>query len=277
LNCIDHSTSKETFIIVSCETCDFTFTNPRPKEEGLGEYYKSDMYISHTNNTKGLFNWIYQTVRKYAIGTKVNLLKKTSQKKNHLDIGCGTGEFLNACQKAGYNTRGIEPSVIAREQAINNFKLSVSGNTNLDQFQKEEFDSISMWHVLEHVPNLNETIAEFGRILNENGKVIIAVPNHKSWDANYYKECWAAWDVPIHLWHFSKETIEKLFEKHNFKLKESKSMLFDSFYVSLLSEEFKTGKKKLISGFLIGLISNIVGILTKRGCSSTIYVFEKKN
>jgi len=277
LDCIDHSTSKEKFTIVSCETCDFTLTNPRPKNESLGEYYKSDMYISHTNNTKGLFNWMYQTVRRYAIGTKVNLLKKTSQKNNHLDIGCGTGEFLNACQKSGYNTKGIEPSETAREQAIKNFNLSVSKNTNLNQFQKDQFDSISMWHVLEHVPNLNETIEEFSRILSKNGKAIIAVPNHKSWDAKHYKEFWAAWDVPIHLWHFSKDTIEKLFSKHNFKLIKTKPMLFDSFYVALLSEEFKTGKKKFISGFIIGIISNTIGMLTKKGCSSTIYIFEKKN
>ena len=276
-DCIDYSTTKENFTIVSCETCDFTFTNPRPKDENLGEYYKSDMYISHTNNTKGLFNWLYQTVRKYAIGSKVNLLQKTSAKGSHLDIGCGTGEFLNACKNAGYNTKGIEPSELAREQAIKNFKLSVSENTNLNQLQKEQFNSISMWHVLEHVPNLNETIGEFARILDQNGKVIIAVPNHKSWDANHYKEFWAAWDTPIHLWHFSKETIEKLFENHNFKLTKTKPMLFDSFYVALLSEEFKTGKKKFIKGFVIGLISNIIGLVTKRGCSSTIYVFEKKN
>ena len=277
IDCIDYSTSKEKFTIVSCETCDFTFTNPRPKDEYLGKYYKSDMYISHTNNTKGLFNWMYQTVRKYAIGSKINLLKKTSKKKDHLDIGCGTGEFLNACKKSGYNTKGIEPSEIARKQAIKNFNLSVSENTNLNQFQKEQFDSISMWHVLEHVPNLNQTIAEFNRILSENGKVIIAVPNHKSWDTKHYKEFWAAWDVPIHLWHFSRETIEQLFSKYNFKLIETKPMLFDSFYVALLSEEFKTGKKKFISGFIIGFISNIIGMLTKKGCSSTIYVFEKKN
>jgi len=276
LQCTDHTSSKEKFTIVSCETCDFTFTNPRPKDNSLGEYYKSDMYISHTNNTKGLFNWLYQTVRKYAIGSKINLLKKTSKKKDHLEIGCGTGEFLNACKKSGYNTKGIEPSEIARKQAIKNFNLSVSENTNLNQFQKEQFDSISMWHVLEHVHNLNQTIAEFNRILSENGKVIIAVPNHKSWDAKHYKEFWAAWDVPIHLWHFSKETIEQLFSKYNFKLIETKPMLFDSFYVALLSEEFKTGKKKFISGFIIGFISNIIGMVTKKGCSSTIYVFEKQ-
>ena len=276
LDCIDHSTTKEKFTIVSCETCEFTFTNPRPKDNSLGRYYKSDMYISHTNNTKGLFNWMYHTVRKYAIGTKLNLLKRTSKNKNHLDIGCGTGEFLNACKNAGYNTKGIEPSELARKQAIKNFNLSVSENTNLDQFENGQFDSISMWHVLEHVPSIKKTIKELKRILSEKGKVIIAVPNHKSFDAQHYKEYWAGWDVPIHLWHFSKSSIEQLFIKYDFKLIETKPMLFDSFYVSLLSEEFKVGRKNYLKGFAIGLKSNIIGIFTKRGSSSLIYVFERK-
>ena len=277
IDCIDYSTSKEKFTIVSCETCNFTFTNPRPKDESLGKYYKSDMYISHTNNTKGLFNWMYQTVRNYAIGKKVTLLKSVKKSGTHLDIGCGTGEFLNACKDAGFGTEGIEPSELARKQAIENFNLSVSENTNLEQFQNNKFDSISMWHVLEHVPNLNETITQFDRVLNANGKVIIAVPNHKSWDANYYKEYWAAWDIPIHLWHFSKETIEQLFNNHGFTLIKKKPMLFDSFYVALLSEEFKTGKKNFIKSFIVGTISNLFGILTKKGHSSTIYIFKKEN
>jgi len=277
LHCADHTTSKEKFTIVSCETCDFTFTNPRPEDESLGDYYKSGMYISHTNSNKGLFNWMYQTIRKYAIGTKLTLLKSVTNFGYHLDIGCGTGEFLNACQQTGFKVTGVEPARLAREQAINNYSLSVSENTNLEQFKDDTFDSISMWHVLEHVPILIRTITEIKRILNKNGKVIIAVPNYKSWDAKYYKEYWAAWDVPIHLWHFSKETIELLFNQNGFKLIKTKPMLFDSFYVSLLSEEFKTGKKKFINGFFIGIISNIIGLFTKRGCSSTIYVFEKKN
>ena len=276
LHCIDHSTSKEKFTIVSCETCDFTFTNPRPKDESLGGYYKSDMYISHTNSSNGLFNWMYQTVRKYAIGTKLTLLKSVTNSGYHLDIGCGTGEFLNACQQTGFKAEGVEPSKLAREQSINNYNLSVSENTNLEQFKDDTFDSISMWHVLEHVPNLIKTITEFKRILNKNGKVIIAVPNHKSWDSSYYSEFWAAWDVPIHLWHFSKETIKLLFNKNGFKLIKTKPMLFDSFYVALLSEKFKTGKKKFINGFISGIISNIIGLFTKRGCSSIIYVFEKE-
>ena len=276
LHCTDHTSSKEKFTIVSCETCDFTFTNPRPKDESLADYYKSDMYISHTNRSKGLFNWTYQTVRKYTIGTKLSLLKSVTNFGCHLDVGCGTGEFLNACQQTGFKVIGVEPSEIAREQAINNYSLSVMKNTNLAQFENAQFDSISLWHALEHLPNLNNSINEFTRILNKKGKVIIAVPNHKSWDANHYREYWAAWDVPIHLWHFSKETIELLFNKNGFKLIKTKSMLFDSFYVSLLSEEFKTGKKKFINAFFIGIISNIIGLFTKIGCSSAIYVFEKE-
>jgi len=277
LNCKDHSTSKEVFTIVACGTCDFTFTNPRPKDEKLGEYYKSDMYISHTNNKKGLFNWLYQTVRVYAIGTKVSLLKSIVKTGHHLDIGCGTGEFLNACNQSGFTTKGIEPSELARFQAITNYQLEVSENTDLNQYSTDTFNTISMWHVLEHVSNLNESIIQLNRILKTDGKIIITVPNHKSWDASYYKKYWAAWDVPIHLWHFSKETIELLFNKYEFKLVNTKPMLFDSFYVSLLSEGFQRGKKNFIKGFIIGFISNLFGIFSKRGHSSTIYIFEKEN
>jgi ubiquinone/menaquinone biosynthesis C-methylase UbiE len=276
ITCNDHTTSKENFKIVSCETCLFTFTNPRPVDEKLDEYYKSDMYISHTNNAKGLFNWMYQKIRVYSIGKKVKLLKKLTAGGAHLDIGCGTGEFLNACKKAGFETKGLEPSEIARKQAIKNYNLVVSKNSDLKQYYKSEFNSISMWHVLEHLPNLKETICNLHKILSPDGKLIIAVPNNKSYDAKYYKEYWAGWDVPIHLWHFSKKTIEQLFEKNKFKLIKKKPMIFDSFYVSLLSEEFKSGKKNFFKGFMIGLISNLYGIFTKSGHSSIIYIFEKK-
>ena len=276
-SCKDHSASKETFTIVNCNDCDFTFTNPRPEDENISKYYLSENYISHTNSKKNLFEKLYQIVRKIAIKQKLSLLNKFSNSKIHLDIGCGTGEFLNACKNAGYRIKGIEPSDKARNQAIQNFELDVVENTDLSQFEVKEFETISMWHVLEHISNLNDTVKHFARILKDEGLVIIAVPNLQSWDANYYKEYWAAWDVPIHFWHFSKKSINRLFEKHGFTLVKTKAMLFDSFYVSILSEEYKTGKKNLVKGFLIGLISNLVGICTKKGYSSIIYVFKNEN
>ena len=275
LICNDYSTTKEDFTIVSCNSCDFTFTNPRPTDENLGKYYLSDKYISHINTSKGLFENLYQIVRKYAIVQKLKLLVSFSASKNHLDIGCGTGEFLNACKNAGFRTKGVEPSELARKQAIKNYNLDISKNTDLRQFDNASFNTITMWHVLEHVPNLNDTIEQLERILDSNGSVIIAVPNLKSWDAKYYKEFWAAWDVPIHLWHFSKESIEALFKKWNFKLVKTKPMLFDSVYVSVLSEEYKTGRKNLVKGFIIGLASNIAALFGNNDHSSSIYVFQK--
>jgi 2-polyprenyl-3-methyl-5-hydroxy-6-metoxy-1,4-benzoquinol methylase len=276
ITCQDHTQSKEKFQIVSCETCGFTLTNPRPNNDSIDSYYKSEMYISHTNSSKGLFSWLYQTIRAHTIRRKVVLLKNLKKEGRHLDIGCGTGEFLYACKKSGYKTEGIEPSALARKQAIKNHDLSVSQNTDLTQYSKSEFDSISMWHVLEHIPNLNETISNFNKIIKPDGKIIIAVPNHECWDANYYNEYWAGWDVPIHFWHFSQNTIKRVFKKHKFNLVEKKAMVFDSYYVSLLSEEFMTGNKNFIKGFIIGLVSNLFGLLTKKGHSSIIYIFEKE-
>ena len=277
IDCTDHTKSKETFKIVSCETCDFTFTNPRPLNENLSDYYKSEAYISHTNNKRGLFNWLYQKVRKHTVKRKVLLLKESAKTGFHLDIGSGTGEFLYACKQAGFKTYGIEPSETAREQAIKNYSLTISKNSDLAQYPSCKFDSITMWHVLEHVPDIKITLSEIKRTLKNEGKIIIAVPNHKSWDAKYYKEYWAAWDVPIHLWHFSKATIQKIFNSEGFVLKKTKPMIFDSFYVSILSEEFISGKKKFIKGFFIGLISNVYALLSKSGHSSVIYIFEKKS
>ena len=276
LTCKDHTSSKESFNIVSCETCSFVFTNPRPLDEKLSDYYRPGAYISHTNSSEGLFNWVYQSVRSHTIKNKVSLLKTVKASGKHLDIGCGTGEFLNACKNSGFKTRGVEPSEIARKQAIENYGLSISQSADLSQYANSEFDSISMWHALEHIPNLNGTISHLNRILKSDGKLIIAVPNHKCWDANYYNEYWAAWDVPIHLWHFAKKTIKHLFENHEFDLIKTKPMIFDSFYVSLLSEELVSGKKNFIKGLTVGFISNFFGVFTKKGHSSILYVFSKK-
>ena len=274
--CIDYTCSREKFNIVSCETCGFKFTNPRPNDNEIGEYYKSDVYISHTNNKTGFFNLLYQKIRNYTIIKKVDLLKSISKGGVHLDIGCGTGEFLNACKKSGFKTKGVEPSEIARSKAIDNYGLEISSDISLNQFKEKTIDSVSMWHVLEHVTNLNDTVRNISQILKNSGKIIIAVPNHKSWDCKYYKEYWAAWDVPIHLWHFSEKTITKLFAKHNFKLVQTKPMFFDAFYVALLSEEYKNGNKNFLKSFIIGLISNIYSLFVKNSCSSHIYIFESQ-
>lgn len=272
----DFSVSKEEFIIVKCIDCNFHFTNPRPKDKDLGQYYISDHYISHNNTSKNLFEKVYQLVRRFAIKGKYNLISGFFNRGRILDVGCGTGDFLKKCKEESWKVKGIEPSEIARKQAIENHNLDLDESTDLRELEGE-FDIITMWHVLEHVTELNTTVSEFNRLLSQDGKVIIAVPNLESFDSSYYKKYWAAYDLPIHLYHFSKTSITKLFEKHGFSLKKTKGMKFDSFYVSMLSEEHKTGNKNFLNSIIIGSISNLFGIFTKRGFSSTIYVFEKKN
>lgn len=270
----DYSVSKEDFNIQECKNCRFLFTSPRPEEKNLNKYYVSDHYISHTDGNKSLFEKTYQIVKKISINKKFRFISSYIKKGSILDIGCGTGNLLYKFKSSGWQTKGVEPSKIARQKAIKNYNLDINDSSNLSNI-KEKFDIITMWHVLEHMPNLNDVLKNFNRLLNDNGKIIIAVPNPESYDAKHYKKYWAAYDLPIHFSHFTKNSISSLFEKHNFKLIKNKGMIFDSFYVSMLSEEFKGGSKNIIKATIIGLISNLIGKLTNKGFSSNLYVFKK--
>ena len=163
------------------------------------------------------------------------------------------GDFLLTAKENGWNTIGVEPSEKAKAIAV---KKGVAFSSTTEELESHTFDVITMWHVLEHVPNLENQIKELKRLVKPNGTIIIAVPNFKSYDAKYYGKFWAAYDVPIHFWHFSKTAIKLLFEKEDIKLEKVLPMKFDSFYVSLLSEKYKNGKMNFIKAFWIGLVSN---------------------
>jgi 2-polyprenyl-3-methyl-5-hydroxy-6-metoxy-1,4-benzoquinol methylase len=281
LECIDYTVSQEKFKIVTCNGCGFLFTNPIPELQHLGNYYKSNEYISHSNTSKGLVNSIYQFVRKYTLVKKLQLINqvtgKSKEVKSLLDVGCGTGEFLNTCKNAGWNVQGIEPDTDARALGSKNYGLTVSEESQLDVFGADSFDGITMWHVLEHVPHLNERIQQLKRILKPNGKIIVAVPNCSSHDAQHYQQYWGAYDVPRHLHHFKPTDIQNLFEKNGMKVDNVLPMVFDSFYVSLLSEKYKHNKTKLFAGFFRGLISNIKAASKNNNTySSQIYIISKQ-
>jgi len=275
LECKDHTVSRETFQIVKCESCGFKFTNPRPEPEQLGRYYKSEEYVSHSNTKKGFINSTYQSVRKYTLLKKLQLISKYYKTGRILDIGCGTGEFLNTCKSAKWETVGIEPDDDARNMAIKNYGLDVRGEDDLKNLHDESFQVITMWHVLEHVPNLNERIEELKRLIKPTGIIIIAVPNCNSLDAKIYKENWAAYDVPRHLYHFTPADMETLFRKHGLKVFSILPMIFDSFYVSMLSEKIKTGKTNIIRSTWNGLRSNLAALKSGRTSSSQIYLIRK--
>ena len=250
----DYSVSKEVFDLFHDEELDMLITHPQPSLANLGKYYESVDYISHTDSKRSLFEKAYHFVKSIALKNKLNLINSLQPNKGRiLDIGAGTGDFLFVAKKNGWETTGVEPSEKAKKIAKNK---GVSFVENTSELENYSFDVITMWHVLEHVPNLDNQIKELKRLLKPNGSLIIAVPNFKSFDAKYYGKYWAAYDVPIHFWHFSKKSIKLLFEKEGMQLEKILPMKFDSFYVSLLSEKYKSGKMNFINAFFIGFQSN---------------------
>ena len=269
----DHSVSKETFSLLYNKEYDILKTHPTPSLVVLPKYYESEDYISHTDGKRTLFEKIYHLVKRNAIKGKVSLLNKEQKSKGKLlDIGCGTGDFLVEAKNHGWSVLGFEPNEDAKQLAKNKGVLFTEDIFTLPE---NTFDVVTMWHVLEHVPNLTEYITNLKRIVKPNGTIIIAVPNYKSYDAKYYNRFWAAYDVPRHLWHFSKTSIKRLFSDVDMELKKVKPMWFDSFYVCLLSEKYKTGKMSFVKGFFVGFISNVSGCF-KNEFSSHIYIIKNK-
>jgi 2-polyprenyl-3-methyl-5-hydroxy-6-metoxy-1,4-benzoquinol methylase len=272
----DYFLSQEEFNICECQKCGFQFTNPRPVKAALAPYYKSEEYISHSNSNQGLIGFLYQRVRNYTLRKKYQLITSYKSGDQILDIGCATGQFLNEFKRRGWSCTGIEPDETARKFAHDKFGLKTYDEDQIANFEDHSFDVISMWHVLEHVANLEDRVKELKRLIKDNGCVFIALPNIDSWDAKHYKEYWAGFDVPRHLYHFRKEDVENLFINLGFKMHQILPMKFDAFYVSLLSEKYKKNSLYLFSAFFKAMYSNFKASKQRPNHSSLLYVLKPR-
>lgn len=273
----DYTVSGEIFEITECKNCSLRFTQDVPDASSIGPYYKSEDYISHTDTSKGLVNKLYRTVRKRTLTGKRRLIEKETglKKGDLLDIGSGTGAFANEMKQSGWNVFGLEPDEGARAVAEKSYGIALHEMNWLYELKPGAFDAITLWHVLEHVHDLQGYVATFKSLLKDNGKLFIAVPNYTSADASQYKEYWAAYDVPRHLYHFSPRSMQVLMEKHGLQIIKHRPMWYDSFYVSMLGSKYKTGKTKLVGSFFSGLRSNLKAMGDVKRCSSVIYVISK--
>jgi 2-polyprenyl-3-methyl-5-hydroxy-6-metoxy-1,4-benzoquinol methylase len=273
----DYTVSQESFEVWHCGHCSLRFTQHIPDANAIAKYYQSSAYISHSDTQEGLVNKLYHFVRNHTLKTKRKLVEQAAQKNKGslLDVGAGTGAFSHAMQTAGWNITALEPDDGARKTALEKYKLQLQHPEELYQLSAKQFDAVTMWHVLEHVHDLHGYLKCFHSVLKDDGVLIIAVPNYTSHDAKHYAESWAAYDVPRHLYHFSPASMQKLASVEGFTVKEYKPMWFDSFYVSMLSEQYKNGKGNLIGAFFTALISNIKAFSNSKKCSSVIYVMRK--
>ena len=248
----DHSHSKESFAIVQCQKCSLLYTNPRPDQQAIGAYYENENYISHTDNSNNLTNLIYKVARRFTLNWKKGLITKYSTEKRMLDYGCGTGDLLAHMKHNNWETTGVEPSESARNKAIGK---GLTIYPELTKDLKEKFSVITAWHVVEHIHDLIDTIRALRKLLQDDGKLLIAVPNSASYDAQHYQAYWAGYDVPRHLYHFTPDTMQALATKTKLKIQETIPMKLDSFYVSLLSEKYMDNKLAMLRGFKTGLKS----------------------
>ena len=277
LTCKDYTVTQEDFTITQCSNCGFKFTNPRPEESEIGRYYQSDEYISHSNTKKGLINRIYHIVRSRALKSKLKLVNKLvkDQPRNILDNGCGTGFFLQTCKTDGWNVRGCEPDQKTRAMATENVGIDIVANIFDESLQAASFSIVTMWHVLEHVHQIDKTIQRLYELLTNNGVLVIAVPNANAHEAKQFQSAWAAYDVPRHLYHFTPETINPLFQKHGFKVEQHLPMPYDSYYISLLSQKYQAGNNNYLKAVLQGWKSNQWAKKNNDNYSSVIYIITK--
>ena len=272
----DEFLTKEDFHICECLNCGLLYTMPRPDKDHIGAYYKSEEYYSHQENTKGFIPKVYEKVNKVNLKHKYQLATDGLEVGKMLDIGCGVGDFLHTAEEHGWECMGVEPSEEARAIAQKRMKAKILSSEDLENIPDGYFDVITMWHVLEHVDNLKWQVAQLQRLVKKNGRVVIALPNYKSYDGQYYKELWAAYDVPRHLNHFNSTTLTKIFKTSGLELVKMDKLKWDAYYISYMSEQYKIHSLPLIRGAYRGWISNCKA--RKSGeWSSLVYVFERRN
>ena len=269
----DHFLTKEEFEIVETNTKGVFKTTPIPSN--IGKYYESEDYISHHQDSGSLKEKVYKFLQGFNLKYKKNILLERIPKQSRvLDYGCGAGEFVKYIEN-DFETIGFEPDADARNAGLRKVQKAKI-YSDISTVDDGSLDAITLWHVFEHIENQDEILNLFHNKLKEKGLLIIAVPNPTSYDATYYKEYWAAYDVPRHIFHFSKNGMQNLFEaKREWKLRKIKPLLLDSFYISMLSEKYKNSGLHWLKGAIRGAISNVKASINNE-YSSLIYIIEKK-
>ena len=261
------SPRRESFYLVTCKGCELCLTSPRPEASELMKYYPRS-YEPWARKGRGLFSR-----RIYSFYYR--LTRRLSVKKGQrvLDIGCGNGNFLEYLAAKGAETYGCDlaPSSLGLAPGIRFFQ----GTLEESHYPSNFFDCVVVWHLLEHVDDPRRTLEEINRILKDDGRFLLSVPNLKGLEPRIFKQASLLLDVPRHLYHFSPEPLEKLLRQTGFRVERKKEDLFmpgpwvKSFFYLLLEDRFsicipassleKISYAGLPISILLNFLSRVVG------------------
>jgi len=244
----------------------------------LARFYHAENYDPHSGKGQSWIGKLFHLARFFTLQWKYSAISAGMKKGSLLDIGCGTGEFLVHLKSRGWDVTGIEQDERAASIArANDIDVLVGDPADLLPGE-QQYDLVTMWHSLEHLPRLDASVEKIIDVIKSDGRLCIAVPNPNSYDAMRFGARWAAWDAPRHLYHFRPEDVKRLILPHALELLAMKQMPLDAFYHSLLSstcwEDSKSNIAVLAGSLFTGLISFLKGINSTRG-SGILYIFSK--
>lgn len=274
----DHLVSGKEFLIRKCNACGMGRTVDPPSENDAGAYYVSDEYISHTDRKQSISDYLYHLARSFMLGRKQRLVTSATGKSAGvlIDIGSGTGYFPAFMKKKGWQTTGVEISESAMRYSADRFGLNAVSPAEVRDLPSATADCITLWHVLEHLYRPDEWISEVSRMLKDDGKCILALPNFSSADAEWFGNSWAALDVPRHLWHFTPGSVQLFAERNGFSCERVLPLPLDLFYISILSYRNRGISPALIRGMITGVFLAVRSGFRKEKSSSLVYVLAKK-
>lgn len=252
LNVINNESIEEPYELVKCNKCTFIYLNPRLNSSDISAYYNTDY------NPFQKLSFIYRQIQNYIFRWKRYIIESDIKEGNLLDIGSGNNSFTKYMTTNNWFADSYD-------------NYSSSSISDLSKIDDNYYDVITLWHSLEHIYNLHDTISSIKRILKKNGMLYIACPNIDSIDSKLLGNNWIAYDPPRHIYHFSYNTMEQFLDKSNITIVRHHRMIQDLFFNVL-----KTKKNNIIYKAIILIISFILIILFKNYTSSYLFVCKKK-
>lgn len=277
---------------VKCDRCGLFYQNPRPTPEEMMSHYPSNYepFDLHPDDERS--SRLERIAVNYGLSKRRGLILRYRKSGRILDVGCATGLFLHVMNMdANWDAHGVEPNNYAATIAQERYGLNVHhGTLEQAQYPARSFDVVTLWDVLEHVHDPAATLDEIHRILKSDGLLILRVPNGISRDAGLFKETWAGWDPPRHLYVFTPDTLTKLLAKQGYAILDlrSRSGSYPTFVLSLrfwlskrgASRKLKDLVAKTLYHPLMRLLSSplfyLLG-LGKRGALITLVAAKGEN